>query len=271
MKKAMMVGLGQVLLLTAMGRLSTSQVSGINPEALIERIVAVDAKQRSEVSDVTFDAEYIEGKRQEDGSLKEDRRFIKKVYIKYLPDTAWYAEEFLEFQKGGEVKPEAECEKEAAKFVEKRKARKTRNISYPLLNPFYPQQRASYNIAYEGVAEEVIEGYTCHYFRVTAKEKQSDLLNGQYYFEAETFNLVKVEFSPAQLTKKTMFKLKRLDMTIVYGPTPEGYWLPRSFEADGSGKAAFFIGVQFAASEVFSNPRVNTGIPDDLFEVKDDK
>jgi hypothetical protein len=120
------------------------------------------------------------------------------------------------------------------------------------------------------VAEEKIDGHVCHQFSVRAKEKQKDLINGDYYFEVESFHLVRVDFSPAELVKKTMFKLNRLDMSIQYEPTPDSIWLPRQFDIEGEGKAAFLFGVRFAGTEYYRNPRINSGIKADIFEVNDD-
>lgn len=244
--------------------------SGIDPEALIERILAVQAKQRSEVTDVAFDAEDVEGKKENDGRFNEEKRFVKKVYIRYLPDTAWYHEEYVEYYKDGELQLPDKRDKEAAKRSEKKEKRKTRDISYPILRPFYPDHRDQYVITYEGVAAEKINGYVCHHFSVRSKEKQSDCINGDFYFEAESFHLVRVDFSPAKLVKKTMFKLKQLQMSILYGPTRDGFWLPRQFDVEGKGKTAFFFGVKFAGTEYYRNPRINSGIKAEVFEVDDD-
>jgi len=77
---------------------------------------------------------------------------------------------------------------------------------------------------------------------------------------------VKVDFSPARLVKKTFFKLKEMNMSIVYGPTEDGFWLPRQFEIEGKGKAMFFIGVKFSGVEYYRNPVINSGIDDQIFE-----
>jgi len=250
--------------------LAAQNQAGIDPEALIERILAVEEKQRFEVTDVIFEAEYVEGKKEDDGSFKKDKRFVKKVYVKYLSDTTWYHEESLEYYKDGKLQTPEERDKEAAKRIEKKKKRRTRDVSYPVLSPFYPDHRAQYTITYEGVAVEKINDYVCHHFSVRSKEKQSDLIDGDYYFEAESFHLVRVDFSPAKLAKKTMFKLKQLKMSILYAPTPDGFWIPRQYDVEGKGNTAFFFGVKFASTEYYRNPRVNSGIKAEVFEANDD-
>jgi len=249
---------------------TAQDATGIDPEALIERILAIDELQRSHLEDVTFSAEYIEREDKGDEGIREKVRIVKKVYIKYFEDTAWFTEEYLEYYKDGELQSEEEMRKEAAERIEKQEKRKTRNVSYPMLRPFYPERRPLYAIEYLGVAENRIDDRICHQFRVTAEEPADSLINGDYFFEAETFHLVRVDFSPSKLVKKLMFKLNELNMSVLYGPTDEGYWLPRQFDIQGKGKAAFFLGVNFAGTEYYRSPVVNSGLDDSIFEVTHD-
>ncbi len=248
----------------------SQQTPGIDPEALIEQILTVEAKQRLEIADVVFDAECITGSIENDGSFEEEKRFIKKVCMKYLPDTIQYRVKYLACYKGGEIQKPEECDKEAVRQAEMKARRKTRDISYPTLSPFYPEHRDQYEIIYEGVAADRIDGYTCHHFRVQSKEERSDRVSGDYYFEAASFNLVKVDFSPAKLEKGAMFTLDVLNMSIMYGPTPQGWWLPRRFQVEGKSRTALLIGVKFATTEYYRNPQVNTGLKAEAFEANND-
>ncbi|MEW5994381.1 MAG: hypothetical protein AB1744_08290 [Candidatus Zixiibacteriota bacterium] len=256
--------------LTAAAASAFWQETGIDPEVLIDQILAVEAQQRDQIRDMTLDAEYIEGKREKDGAMKEEKRFLKTVYLQFLLDTTLFREEYLEYYKEGELQSEEELTGQAKEQTEKRRKRKTRHIGYPMLEPFTPDHGNDYTMDYLGVAQERIDGYVCHHFRVTALERDSEHLNGDYYFEAETFHLVRVDFEPAKLSKNIMFRLSQLDMSIQYSPTPDGYWLPHRFELLGKGRAALFFGINFAAVERYSNPRINTGIQADIFEEKHD-
>jgi hypothetical protein len=263
----------KTMLLLVVGLLTAGTVgaaqdnNGIDPEALIERTLAVDRAQREEIHDVTYDAEYIEYEDKGDEGYVEKLRIVKKVYVKYFEDTAWYHEEFVELYKDGKLQSEKDLAKEAKDRREKKAKRKARDISYPMLRPFYPERRHLYEITYLGVAGERIQDRVCHHFQVKAVDEVDTLINGDFYFEADGFHLVEVDFSPAKLVKKTMFKLKELNMTIVYGPNSEGYWLPRQFDISGKGKAAFFFGVNFSGTEYYTSPVVNSGLSDSLFEV----
>jgi len=265
--RAMLLALG---LLALAGTCPAQEGNGIDPEALIERILAVDRQQHDRIEDVVFDAEYVEREDKGDEGYKEKVRFVKKIYMKYLEDTVLFHEEYLEYYKDGELKNHKDLQNEAKDRKEKKEKRKGRDVSYPILRPFYPEFRELYEIEYKGVAEDRIENRVCHQFRVTAREESDELIDGDFFFEAESFHLVRVDFSPSKLVKKMMFRLKELDMSIVYAPTPEGFWLPRQFDVRGKGKAAFFFGVNFAGTEYYRNPAVNEGVDDSVFEVSDD-
>lgn len=257
--------------LIVMTATATAQdTGGIDPEALIERILATDQLQRDYLEDVTFSAEYVEREDKGDDGFREKVRFVKEVYVKYFADTAWFAEKYLEYYKEGELKSDEEMRNEAADRIEKRTKRKARDVSYPMVRPFYPERRPLYTIDYAGLAEDLIDDRVCHQFRVTAREPADSLINGDYFFEADTFHLVRVDFSPSKLVKKLMFKLNELNMSVLYGPTAEGYWLPRQFDVQGKGRAALFIGVNFAGTEYYRNPVVNSGLDDSIFEVTHD-
>ncbi|MCX6834480.1 MAG: hypothetical protein NTW07_04995 [candidate division Zixibacteria bacterium] len=240
--------------------------SGIDPEALIERILAVDRAQRERIHDVTFDAEYVERDDGGNDDVKDKVRFDKKVYVKYLGDTAKYAEEYLAYYKNGELQNDETLRSEARDRIEKKRKRKSQDVSFPMLRPFYPEYRALYDIQYRGVADDRIDNMVCHLFRVTAKHPADSLINGDFYFEAENFHLVRVDFAPSMLVKSMMFKMSRLDMSLRYGMTPDGVWLPRQFDIRGSGKAMFFVAVSFAGTEYYRNAEINTGLNDSIFE-----
>lgn len=259
-----------LFLLVAAAANANLNSNGIDPEALIERITAVDKQQREMIQDVTYDAEYIERDDKGEDGIQEKVRIVKKVYVKYLEDTALFYEEFLEYYKEGELQSEKKMQEEAKERREKNIKRKRRNLSYPILNVFYPENRELYDIEYMGVAEGKIEDRICHLFRVEAKEDADSLVDGDFYFEAEGFHLVRVDFSPAKLVKKMAFKLTKMKMSLIYEPNADDYWLPRQFDIEGKGKVMLFFGVSFAGTEYYRSPVVNGGVEASLFEVGDD-
>ena len=244
---------------------AAEDANGIDSEVLIRRILAVDSVQRSLVRDVTFDAEYVERENKGDDGFKEKVRLVKRVYLRYDEDTTRFHEEFLEYYKDGKRKNEKDLNTEAEKRREEKRKRKGRDISYSMLTPFYPDKSESYTITYIGLENKLDGCGPCHRFRIQANEEVDSLINGDFYFESATFHLVRVDFSPARLIKKTMFKLKELKLTIIYGRIDDDIWLPERFEVAGKGKAALFFGVNFAGTEYYRNPVINSGLADSLF------
>jgi len=244
-----------------------NNTDAIDPAALIERILTVDAEQRSRINDIVFDAEFIE--KNKDGRVKA--RFTKKTYLKYLADTVLYHEQYLEYYKDDKLQSEKDRDKQAKERKEKAIKRKAKKISHSMFTPFFPENADKYEITYEGVATEEVTGHICHLFKVRAVEESADYINGDYYFEAESFHLVRVNFSPAKLIRKTMFKLYELNISVTYGATAEGYWLPQQADVSGRGKAMFIIGVNFASTEYYRNPVINSGLDDEIFMGENDE
>lgn len=261
-----------VTLLVLIGSMAAGdQSNGIDPEAIIERILSVEEQWRQSVKDVVFDAEYVSGEMGDDGNFTEKTRFEKKTYLKFLPDTALYYEEYLAYFKEGEKQSDDDLLRESEDMIKKKKKRKGRDISYPMLEPFYPDNRDAYNIEYVGVPSEQINGMVCHHFKVTAVEEDPDKINGDFFFDANSFNVVKVDFTPSKKGGGLGFKVKKLDMSITYGPSAEGVWLPQQFDIYLKAKAILFIPVTVHGTEYYRNPVVNGGIDDKLFEAKDDE
>ncbi len=239
----------------------TQIIAQNNNEAstLVHQILEVEKFQKEKVQNVTFDAEYIEAE-EKDGKFVEKIRFDKKIYIKYDNDTAYLFEDYLAYYKESKKQSNDDLLSASKEKKEKKIKRKSKDISYSMLKPFYASNSKLYDIEYVGVASDKVESYTCHHFKVRAKEANQDLINGDYYFDAESFQLVRVEFSPSKLTKKMMFKMKKLNMIILYKEYEDNLWFPKQFEISGKGKAMFFIGVNFAGTEYYRNPLVNQNI-----------
>jgi hypothetical protein len=233
-------------------------------EALLETVLSVQQHQRERLDQVVFDAEYVEGEIKDDGELEEKKRYVKKIYLDFQPDTVLFRQEFLEYYKDGELQSEEELRKEAEKRREEKEKRKTGDISMPVLAPLEPDNRAEYELTYKGVTEDEIDGYLCHHIRVTALEEKEGLINADYFFETSSFHLVRVEFSPAKLVKKTLFKLNELNMTLQFRPYEDDIWLPVQFDIYGKGRAAFLFGVGFAGTEYYRNPQITLKPTEDI-------
>ena len=259
------------LLLCIVSSQAQEPASGIDPEALIQQILQVDADQHARLHDAVFDAEYVEGETKGDGRFEEKIRFMKRISIKYLPDTAWFHEQYVQYYDKGKLKSDEDCRKAAKERLEKKKRRGAMDISYPMVRPFTPRHRPLYTITYQGIASDKIGEYTCHQFNVTANDPADSLINGDYYFESDGFHLVRVDFSPSKLVKRSMFKMNEMKMSLTFGPSVESFWLPQTFQIQMRAKAMWVIGIKVSGTEEYRNAQVNTGVDDKLFEVTDDK
>lgn len=240
--------------------------AALEPDAIIQKILDVEARQRTEIHDVVFDAEYIERESNGKGGYNEKMKLEKKIRMKYLPDTTWYCEEYLRYYKNGEVCSNEERDEIAAERQDKKKQRGSRDVSYRILKPFYPESRPEYKISYEGIDDSSKTGYVSYHFKVISVTENEDNINGDYFFDAASFQLIKVNFAPAKLNGNFLFKLNELNMSMSFGPNSDGQWLPQQFDINGKGKAAFFIDVDWSGTEYFHNPQINTGISDSLFK-----
>jgi len=245
--------------------------AGIDPEALINQILQVDGEQQARLKDAAFDATYVEGETKDDGRYEEKLRFMKRISIKYFPDTAWFHEQYIQYYKDGKLKSDEDCRKAAEERIEKKRRRGAMDISYPMIRPFTQRHRALYTITYQGIVPEKIENYICHKFRVDAIEPADSLINGDYYFESDGFHLVRVDFSPSKLVKRSMFKMNQMNMSLTFEKSVGDFWLPAKFQIQMRAKAMWVIGIKVSGTEEYRNAVVNSGIDDQLFEVHDDK
>ena len=54
-------------------------------------------------------------------------------------------------------------------------------------------------------------------------------------------------------------------MTLTFSEIADGIWFPERFYMWGKAKAGIFFTVRFEVEEIYSNPRINTGLDEDLF------
>ena len=260
-----------LIILILFAFVSSGMSQQLDKMQLVKKILEVEKTQKALVQDLTLDALFIEGKKEKDGRIKEKTRFMKKVFLKFLPDTTLMHEEYLEYLKKGKPQKEKDMLKEVTDRTEKKKKRKAKDISYSMYIPFYPENETIYDYELTGVHPELIEGHVCYALKLNALEETDSLINGTYYIDTTTFSFVRIDFAPAKLVKKMMFKLYKLNMTILFDKTEGGLNYPKQFTIDGKGKAALFIGVNFYVTEKYSNPVFNSGLDDKIFEVQDGK
>mgnify|MGYP001765994139 CR=1 FL=1 len=233
--------------------------------AIVGRLLDNHQAQLALINDITYDVVSYEKRTDGDGKVKETKKYIKKIRLDKGPDGKFLNNETIyEYYINGEKQNDADLAKLARERAENKKKRGGQGIDYDMTRPFKPEKRGHYVIRYLGLAEEKIDGYDCYKVGIEAKDNKETkslldtLINAVYYIDTVSYNLVRVDFSPARLTSKLMFKLRALDMSVRYEPYDSTLWLPRQFTIKGRGKAALLVGVYFEGEELYSNPVINS-------------
>ena len=233
---------------------------------LIDSVLAARQRQVDAVKDMTFDAVFYERRTDKDGNISEEKKYEKRIFVKQINDSFYIHQQYRTFYLDGVRQPRELLVAEVEKKQEERKKRGGRDFTYDLTIPLQMLYTGMYDVSYKGITKEKIEGHICYKLYADAREKNDTLINCMYYVDTTSYNLVRVDFSPAKLVSKFMFKLKELDMRINYQKYDSAIWIPRRFELLGKGKAAFFVGVYFQSEETYINPVVNSGLDDSIFE-----
>jgi len=221
-----------------------------------------DSAKWTDIIDLTIEAESYGRKLKGDGRVDEEKKSIRTYFLK---DTL-FKEEIHELYLDGVRQDSLEILKLLKDDADRRKKGRMRNASINPLRPFYPSQRPDYEFILHGV--ETKQNYTCYHVTANCLIDDDQLLEGEYWFETDSLNLVRAEFNPAKLPTT----IRQLDMEMDYAPTPAGYWLQTRFHLRGGGKALLFISFNFEVLEIYSRHAVKRGLPDSFFmEATDEK
>jgi len=239
------------------------------PEGLIDSILSAGQRQADILNDMVFDATLTQKKLDGDGELKEIKEYKKRIYARKYDDGWRVYEEFLEYIKDGEVQSAEVLAEEAEKKRQEKEKRGNRDLTFELTEPFKMLYTGLYNLRWRGVSDEKIGGYECYIIDIEAREESDSLINATYFVDTATYHIVRADFQPAKLAKGLMFKMKEFDMSMHYEPYDDDIWLPRRFHITGKGKAALFINVSFEIEELYTDPVINSGLDDSMFDKSD--
>jgi hypothetical protein len=238
----------------AAGTAAADPSAGI--ETIVDGVYLRDSTQRAKIEDVTMSVESYSRKLAGDGTVKEEKRFLKTDYLK---DTLFRVD-FHEFYLDGIRQDSVALLKEVKADADRRRKGRNRDANINPLVAFYPAGRSHYEFTMKGT--ETREGRTCYHVAADCRVERDSLLEGDFWFETEGLNLVFVQFHPAKLPGP----LKQLDMEIWYTPDTDGRWLPAKFHLLGRGRVMLFVTFNFAVDERYYDHRVNTGLADDFFK-----
>lgn len=230
-------------------------------EDIISGIYIRDSSMHADIMDMTISVEAYARKLSGDGEIKEEGKFIKTYYFK---DTL-FAVDFLEYYKDGEKQSDKELAKQKKEAAKKMKKNKSRDAQANPVDPFYPKFRDKYNFDFVGTESK--NGYECYHIFAECLEDSEELIEGDFWFDVDEFNLVVTEFHPAKLPGP----IKQLDMIQTRQPTETGYWMPDYFHIRGRGKVMIFIKFNFEAEEFYSDYKFNTGLTNEIFRENNDE
>ena len=112
MKYSKIVTASLTIIFTLLAGNSFSQLeNAIDADAIMQKIVEVEAQQRAEIRDVIFDAEYVELEKDDNGNLKEKMRLEKTITLKFSNDSVQYTETFDAYYVNGKLMSEDELAK----------------------------------------------------------------------------------------------------------------------------------------------------------------
>lgn len=237
-------------------------------DELLDSVLAVKQIQEQSIDNMVIDAVFFERKLSGKGKVKEEKKYEKIIYLEKINDSLTQVDRYLACYKDGERLDDKKAEKEFAKKKEEKIKRKNRDLAFDMTIPMQPSHRKLYDIYYDSMSLQKIDNYDCLVVNAVAKEKTDSLIDCTYYFDKNSFHMVKVDFKPSKLVKKMMFKLNSLDMSLEYRPFNHEIWVPARFYIKGKGKAALFVGVHFESEEIYSNHKVNTTIDREINNLK---
>jgi len=242
----------------------------ITLDEIITRARAAAERQRAQVRDIRFDSELKERRLTDAGEVKEEKRFLKQIYMATGADTASRMrlhEKFLVFYKDNTLQDEDALLDEISDKIERKKKRKGNDLATSLAEVFDPKHRDAYTFAYRGIDNHMAPGFACHVVEVKPKLANDtvDRIVGALYVDTATCHIAYADFRPNKLPSNLMFKIKDMQMQMRYAPTEDGIWLPTRFELNGKATAGLFFGIRFQTVETYLNPVINSGFGDSLF------
>lgn len=254
------------LLISLSVLLFSANLMALQTDELIDKILEVRRIQNDAINDMVISSEQFEKKIDDDGNVKETKKFIKTIFVKKNQGSWLVKEQYNEYYLNGIRQDDDELRGEIENIEKDKKKRGNRDLTYDMLAPLLPENREMYKFDFAGNLIADIDGYDCYVLKAEAIADIDTLLNYTYFIDSASCHLVKADFVPAQLTDNFFFKLKEFNMAMSYDPYDDAIWVPYQFVIQGKGKAMMFIDVNFKAEELYSDTRINVGLPDSLFD-----
>jgi hypothetical protein len=111
---------------------------------------------------------------------------------------------------------QAKKQREQGEKDAKEKGRPEKENMYSAYFPFTKEKRAKYN--FQKLNDSVIEGRPVFLIEAKAKEKDEKLLEGKYYIDQKTYDVLKLEATPSKIP----IFVKEMEMEMDFKVLPEG-------------------------------------------------
>lgn len=225
----------------------------ITLEKIIERVKMRQEKIVTEIEDAIFSADATYREVNKNGELKKYLIARRRIY---MGQNNKRYEECLSMVLNGEELRGKKLRKEFKDWQKKTKPQSETKM------PMTPEGEGSYN--YDLIGSGKWDNIDVWIIGFAPKERKKEFIEGKGYVSKDSFNIVRVEFAPAKLTRV----IENMRMSLTYSEV-EGYWFPIKFDMKMTisiGLLVEFFRMDVEVEDTYSNYKFNNQLDDSLFE-----
>ncbi|MFC1713323.1 DUF5686 family protein [Candidatus Poribacteria bacterium] len=225
----------------------------ITLEEIIDGVKIQQERIVTEIEDAIFSADAIYREVDKDGKLKKDLIARRRIYMGR--NNKRY-EECLSMVLNGEELKGKKLRKEFKDWQKKTKSQSETKM------PMTSEGEGAYN--YDLIGSEEWNGMEVWVVAFAPKKKKKEYIEGKGYVSKDSFNIVRVEFTPAKLPRV----IENMRMSLTYSEV-EGYWFPVKFDLKMTisvGLLVEFFRMDVEVEDTYSNYKFNNQLDDSLFE-----
>lgn len=227
----------------------------ISLEEIIEKVEKRQSRIVNEIEDAVFLAEALYNEREKNDELKKELVVKKRVYMKRLGKLH---EEYLGMILNGKELHGKKLKKEIKNW--KKRAGKQRETMMPMTM----EGEGAYD--YNLIGDDTFMGKDVWIVGFKSKKKKDGYINGKGYISKDTFDIMRVEFAPAKISRV----IKDIKMSLTHSDI-QGYWMPVEFELGMKIKVGLFVDLFYrsiSVKETYSDHKLNNQLDDSLFKSK---
>ena len=231
----------------------TATTGEITLEEIIEGVKKQQERIVTEIEDAIFFADAVYRELDKDGKLKKYLTANRRIYMGQKNKRY---EECLSMVLNGEELKGKKLRKEFKDWQKKTKPQSETKM------PMTPEGEGSYN--YDLIGSGKWDGMDVWVVGFAPKKRKKEYIEGKGYISKDSFNIVRVEFAPAKLSRV----IENMQMSLTYSEV-EGYWFPVKFDLKMTisvGLLVEFFRIDVEVEDTYSNYKFNNQLDDSLFE-----